>query len=50
MYAFIATRAENAVNSDWATIAFSVKDYSETLLSGVTEDDIPVSFYILTKN
>ena len=68
MYAFIATKANNASNSDFATIADtattantalsantaltanSVKDYSETLLSGLTEDDVPVSFYILTKN
>ena len=62
MYAFIATKANNASNSDFATTADtattantalsanSVKDYSETLLSGLTEDDVPVSFYILTKN
>ena len=62
MYAFIATKANNASNSDFATVAKSaekadtalsantVKDYSETLLSGLTEDDVPVSFYILTKN
>ena len=62
MYAFIATKANNASNSDFATIADtattantaltanSVKDYSETLLSGLTEDDVPVTFYILTKN
>ena len=36
--------AANAVNAD------KVKNYSETLLSGLTENDIPVSFYILTKN
>ena len=36
--------AANAVNAD------KVKNYSETLLSGLTEDDVPVSFYILTKN
>ena len=62
MYAFIATKANNASNSDFATIADtattantalsanSVKDYSETLLSGLTEDDQVVTFYILTKN
>ena len=71
MYAFIATKANSASNSDFATIANtadtattantalsantaltanSVSNYSETLLSGLTEDDIPVSFYILTKN
>ena len=36
--------AANAVNAD------KVSNYSETLLSGLTEDDVPVSFYILTKN
>ena len=36
--------AANAVNAN------SVKNYSETLLSGLTEDDVSVSFYILTKN
>ena len=52
----IATTAEAALiaseaqHSETATTANSVKDYSETLLSGLTEDDIPVSFYILTKN
>ena len=62
MYAFIATRANSAENSNFAVIADtattantalsanSVKNYSETLLSGLTEDDVPVSFYILTKN
>ena len=33
-----------------ALSANTVKDYSETLLSGLTEDDVPVTFYILTKN
>ena len=56
LYSFIATKANNASNADFATMATmaeeanSVKYYSETLLSGLTEDDIPVSFYILTKN
>ena len=55
-YSEIAGTANNAKNSNTALsantalTANSVKDYSETLLSGLTEDDIPVSFYILTKN
>ena len=40
----IATAAKNALSAN------SVNNYSETLLSGLTEDDVPVSFYILTKN
>ena len=45
-----------AINAEYATVAEnalsanSVNNYSETLLSGLTEDDVPVSFYILTKN
>ena len=48
-----ALSANYAIQSETANTALSansVKDYSETLLSGLTEDDIPVSFYILTKN
>ena len=40
----IATVAKTALSAN------SVNNYSETLLSGLTEDDVPVSFYILTKN
>ena len=45
-----ATTANTALSANTADTANSVKDYSETLLSGLTEDDVPVSFYILTKN
>ena len=43
----IALTANYAAQSETAN---SVSNYSETLLSGLTEDDVPVSFYILTKN
>ena len=46
----IATVAKNALSANTALSANSVSNYSETLLSGLTEDDVPVSFYILTKN
>ena len=49
-YAANAVNADTATTANTALSANSVKDYSETLLSGLTEDDIPVSFYILTKN
>ena len=42
--------ADTATSANTALSANSVKDYSETLLSGLTEDDVPVTFYILTKN
>ena len=42
--------ANTANYAQMADTAISVQYYSETLLSGLTEDDIPVSFYILTKN
>ena len=48
-----ATKSETANTANYALTAetaISVKYYSETLLSGLTEDDVPVSFYILTKN
>ena len=45
-----ALTANTALTADTALSADSVKNYSETLLSGLTEDDVPVSFYILTKN
>ena len=48
--ALTALTAEVALSANSADTANSVKDYSETLLSGLTEDDVPVSFYILTKN
>ena len=43
----VATVAKTA---NTALSANSVSNYSATLLSGLTEDDVPVSFYILTKN
>ena len=46
----IALTAEFATVAENALSANSVNNYSETLLSGLTEDDVPVSFYILTKN
>ena len=42
--------ANTANYAQMADTAISVQYYSETLLSGLTKDDIPVSFYILTKN
>ena len=42
--------ANTANYAQMADTAISVQYYSETLLSGLTEDDVPVSFYILTKN
>ena len=48
--ALTALTAEVALSANTADTANSVKDYSETLLSGLTEDDVPVTFYILTKN
>ena len=45
-----ALTANYALTADTALTANSVNNYSETLLSGLTEDDVPVSFYILTKN
>lgn len=45
-----AQTADTADNALSANIALSVSNYSDTLLSGLTEDDTPVSFYILTKN
>ena len=45
-----AEKANTATTANTALTANTVKDYSETLLSGLTEDDVPVSFYILTKN
>ena len=53
MVAGSAQTADTATTANYAQeaeTANSVKYYSETLLSGLTEDDIPVSFYILTKN
>ena len=46
----IALTADTANTANTALSANSVSNYSETLLSGLTEDDVPVSFYILTKN
>lgn len=48
--ALSANSAQQSETANTALSANSVKDYSETLLSGLTEDDIPVTFYILTKN
>lgn len=54
--AFVAGEAQHSETANTANYAqmadtaISVQYYSETLLSGLTEDDIPVSFYILTKN
>ena len=45
-----ALTANYALTADTALTANTVSNYSETLLSGLTEDDVPVSFYILTKN
>ena len=45
-----ALTANTALTAETALTANSVSNYSETLLSGLTEDDVPVSFYILTKN
>ena len=45
-----ALTANTALSASTALSANSVSNYSETLLSGLTEDDVPVSFYILTKN
>ena len=45
-----AGTADIALSANTALSANSVSNYSETLLSGLTEDDVPVSFYILTKN
>ena len=45
-----ALTANTALTAETALTANSVNNYSETLLSGLTEDDVPVSFYILTKN
>ena len=50
MFAGEAQHSETANTADTALTANSVKDYSETLLSGLTEDDQVVTFYILTKN
>ena len=53
MTANIALTANYASQSETANTALSansVNNYSDTLLSGLTEDDVPVSFYILTKN
>ena len=53
MVAGSAQTADTAISANYAQeadTAISVKYYSETLLSGLTEDDVPVSFYILTKN
>ena len=49
-HAQTADNANTATTADTALSANSVNNYSETLLSGLTEDDVPVSFYILTKN
>ena len=49
-HAQTADTANTATTADTALTANSVSNYSETLLSGLTEDDVPVSFYILTKN
>ena len=49
-FAFNARKADTATTANTALSANSVKDYSETLLSGLTEDDQVVTFYILTKN
>ena len=49
-YATQSDTTNYANTADTALTANSVKDYSETLLSGLTEDDVPVTFYILTKN
>ena len=45
-----ALTANTALTAETALTANSVNNYSETLLSGLTEEDVPVSFYILTKN
>ena len=45
-----ALTANTALTAETALTADKVSNYSETLLSGLTEDDVPVSFYILTKN
>ena len=45
-----ALTANTALTAETALTANSVSNYSETLLSGLTEGDVPVSFYILTKN
>ena len=42
--------ANTANTAQMADTAISVQYYSETLLSGLTEDDQVVTFYILTKN
>ena len=49
-YAAQSETANTATTANTALSANSVSNYSETLLSGLTEDDVPVSFYILTKN
>ena len=52
-YATQSDTANTALTANYATqsdTTNSVIDYSETLLSGLTEDDVPVTFYILTKN
>ena len=53
MIAGEAQHSESANTANYAQMAdtaISVQYYSETLLSGLTEDNVPVSFYILTKN
>ena len=49
-YANYAQNANKATTANTALSANTVKDYSETLLSGLTEEDQVVTFYILTKN